>query len=311
MTRGPAAGRSSRTSTTSSRTANSSCAAWLEVLTLCSTTLPVSISSASERKSCAVRAWSRPKACFPAFLAHSKAFIMLFLPDTYKLPHKLRDGKSSSWREAASPLMAKALSEAKRCSSRQHPNHTQRERQKASAISQFLLIFLTWPYNEVPWVFSFFWGIHMGNGRHVVYEFGEFQLDLTRQLLWHHGEQVVLAPKVFETLLVLVRNSGRTLGKEELIQALWPETFVEEGNLSQNIFLLRKALGDDRNGHSFIHTVPKKGYRFIAPVTEIEATTSGADPHMANFWRRHSPFRSLQVFEPEDAWLFFGRDAET
>src|SRR5215469_3817244 len=151
----------------------------------------------------------------------------------------------------------------------------------------------------------------MGNGRQVVYEFGEFQLDLTRQLLWHHGESVVLAPKVFETLLVLVQNSGRTLGKEELIHALWPETFVEEGNLSQNIFLLRKALGDDRNGHSFIHTVPRKGYRFIAPVTEIEAATSAADPHMANFWRRHSPFRSLQVFEPEDAWLFFGRDAET
>jgi DNA-binding winged helix-turn-helix (wHTH) protein len=151
----------------------------------------------------------------------------------------------------------------------------------------------------------------MGNGRQVVYEFGEFQLDLTRQLLWHQGEEVVLAPKVFETLLVLVRNSGRTLGKEELIQALWPETFVEEGNLSQNIFLLRKALGEDRNGHSYIHTVPRKGYRFVAPVTEMEAATGAADPHMANFWRQHSPFRSLQVFEPQDAWLFFGRDAET
>src|SRR5215470_18246401 len=141
----------------------------------------------------------------------------------------------------------------------------------------------------------------MGNGRHVVYEFGEFQLDLVRQLLWHHGEPLVLAPKVFETLLVLVQNSGRTLGKEELIQALWPGTFVEEANLSQNIFLLRKALGDDRNGHSFIHTVPRRGYRFIAPVTEIETESIVSLPGGRDweYWKQHSPFRSLTAFEEE------------
>jgi WD40 repeat protein/DNA-binding winged helix-turn-helix (wHTH) protein len=150
----------------------------------------------------------------------------------------------------------------------------------------------------------------MPEGKHQLYEFGGFQLDPVRYTLLRQGEPVALAPKVFDTLVLLVENRGRVLEKEELIQALWPETFVEEGNLSQNIFLLRKLLGDDRNGHSVIHTVPRKGYEFVAPVTETETTTAAIDPRITEYWSRHSPFRSLQTFEPEDAWLFFGRDAE-
>src|SRR5262249_55640122 len=153
----------------------------------------------------------------------------------------------------------------------------------------------------------------MENGKHLVYEFGGVQLDPARQKLFFQGHPVALTPKAFETLLLLVQNHDRTLLKEELMQALWSGTFVEEGNLSQNIFLLRKALGDDRNGHSFIHTVPRRGYRFVAPVTEVETESIASLPGGRNweYWKKNSPFRSLTVFEEEDAWLFFGREAET
>lgn len=153
----------------------------------------------------------------------------------------------------------------------------------------------------------------MENGKHQVYEFGGFQLDPARHALLRHGQPVALTPKLFETLVLLVENRDRTLPKDEMMQALWAETFVEEGNLSQNIFLLRKALGDDRNGHSFIHTIPRKGYRFVAPVVETESEVCVLLPggRDASFWKDNSPFRSLTVFEPQDAWLFFGREAET
>jgi WD40 repeat protein/DNA-binding winged helix-turn-helix (wHTH) protein len=143
-----------------------------------------------------------------------------------------------------------------------------------------------------------------------VYEFGGFQLDPARHLLLHQGKPLTVPAKLFETLVLLVENRGRVLEKDELIQALWPDTFVEDGSLSQNVFLLRKLLGDDRNGHSFIRTAPRKGYEFIAAVNETEASTVVAAPAISNYWSLHSPFRGLQVFEPEDAWLFFGREAE-
>lgn len=150
----------------------------------------------------------------------------------------------------------------------------------------------------------------MNEEKHTVYEFGGFQLDPAQQILLRNGEPLALAHKVFETLVLLVQNPGRVLKKKELIQALWPQSFVEEGNLSQNIFVLRKVLGDDRNGHSFIHTIPRQGYKFVAAVTVRQATPRAPLPANADFWRQHSPFRSLQVFEREDSWLFFGRDTE-
>lgn len=150
----------------------------------------------------------------------------------------------------------------------------------------------------------------MDERKHLVYEFSGFQLDPARLILLRDGEPVALTHKLFETLMFLVENRGRVLAREELIQALWPESFVGEGNLNQNIFLLRKLLGDEGNGHGFIHTIPRKGYKFIATVVETEAAMPGAGARLSDYWSRHSPFRSLQVFEPEDAWLFFGRDAE-
>lgn len=150
----------------------------------------------------------------------------------------------------------------------------------------------------------------------LFYEFAGFRLDVANRVLVRQGQPVDLFPKAFDTLLFLIQNSGRILEKDELMKVLWPESYVEEGNLSQNIFILRKTLGDDRNGNSLIQTIPRRGYRFVASVRQIEASavdTGGlGQPSslIADYWNCHSPFRSLQTFEPEDSWLFFGRDHE-
>lgn len=99
------------------------------------------------------------------------------------------------------------------------------------------------------------------------YEFGPFRLDVAERLLLRDGEPVLLPPKVFDTLLVLVANGGHIVRKDDLLKAVWPETIVEENNLSQYVSALRKALGDDPEGHRYIETVPKLGYRFVARVT--------------------------------------------
>ena len=100
------------------------------------------------------------------------------------------------------------------------------------------------------------------------YEFGPFRLSVTDRLV-HQGDKVVpLTPKLVDTLVVLVENSGHVVTKETLMATLWPDTFVEESSLSQNISLLRKALTGNGNGH-YIETIPKRGYRFAAAVREI------------------------------------------
>src|SRR5258708_21252042 len=91
-----------------------------------------------------------------------------------------------------------------------------------------------------------------------LYEFGAFHLNPGRRMLVRNGEQIALTPKGFDTLLLLVQNRGRVLTKEELMNTLWPESYVEDANLSQNIFVLRKILGNDQHGNSFIQTIPKK-----------------------------------------------------
>jgi DNA-binding winged helix-turn-helix (wHTH) protein len=106
------------------------------------------------------------------------------------------------------------------------------------------------------------------HARHF-YEFGPFRLDATEQLLSCEGKPVALTPKALETLMLLVENSGHLVEKGELMERVWPNTFVEEGNLSVCISMLRKALGDGVNGNAFIETIPKRGYRFLLPVKEI------------------------------------------
>ena len=95
-----------------------------------------------------------------------------------------------------------------------------------------------------------------------VYEFGTFRIDTANRLLLREGEPVPLKTKVIETLLVLIKNNGQVLEKDELMKQLWPSSFVEESNLTQNIYVLRKALGDS----NYIETIPRRGYRFTASV---------------------------------------------
>ena len=102
------------------------------------------------------------------------------------------------------------------------------------------------------------------------YEFGPFRLDLEQRLLWHEGETVALAPKVFETLILLIEHRGRVVKKEDMMKSLWPDRFVEESNLTQNIFMLRKILGESTGKAQYIETIPKRGYCFIGAVKELQ-----------------------------------------
>ena len=108
----------------------------------------------------------------------------------------------------------------------------------------------------------------MGNRELRFYEFGPFRLDIRERLLQLNGEIVALTPKVFDTLLILVQHSGHLLEKEVLMNRLWPDSFVEESSLAQNISLLRKALGEDTS-RQYIQTFPKRGYLFAADIKEV------------------------------------------
>jgi DNA-binding winged helix-turn-helix (wHTH) protein/TolB-like protein/Flp pilus assembly protein TadD len=101
----------------------------------------------------------------------------------------------------------------------------------------------------------------------ITYQFRGFTLDPARRLLTDSsGEPVALTPKVFDLLLFLIQNADRTLTKDQIMAAVWPDTVVEESNLSQNISILRRALGDVRGENSYIATIPGTGYKFVAPV---------------------------------------------
>jgi len=101
-----------------------------------------------------------------------------------------------------------------------------------------------------------------------LYEFGPFVLDTMQHALLRNGQPVPLTPKTYDTLLVLVQNAGKMLSKEELMNTLWPDRFVEESNLTQQISMIRKALGESPGEHRYIVTVPGRGYRFAAVVRE-------------------------------------------
>jgi DNA-binding winged helix-turn-helix (wHTH) protein/Flp pilus assembly protein TadD len=115
-----------------------------------------------------------------------------------------------------------------------------------------------------------------------IYEFGPFRLDPAEKTLWRDGQPVPLTPKAFDTLLILVERSGHLVEKDDLIKQLWPNTFVDENSLPQNIYLLRKALEKCAQGQQgqqgqqdqrYIETVPRRGYRFIAQVREVRGST--------------------------------------
>src|ERR1700693_5240811 len=105
--------------------------------------------------------------------------------------------------------------------------------------------------------------------------FGPFKLDSQERVLTALDGRIPLTPKALETLLMLVESNGHILEKDEILQHVWPDTFVEEGTLAQNISTLRKALGEGSNGHTYIETIPRRGYRFVAPVkVDTEGTSS-------------------------------------
>jgi Tol biopolymer transport system component/DNA-binding winged helix-turn-helix (wHTH) protein len=115
----------------------------------------------------------------------------------------------------------------------------------------------------------------------ISYQFGEFRLDTAQRVIFRAGRPVALAPKVLETLLALVERSGTLVTKDELMTLLWPDTFVEESNLTQNVFLLRKVLGEAENGMHYIETVPRRGYRFMGKV-EMLVQEEGIEWILAN-----------------------------
>src|SRR5580658_5365973 len=110
----------------------------------------------------------------------------------------------------------------------------------------------------------------------AVFEFGLFRLNPAERLLLRGQTPVRLPPKAFDALLLLVENPGHLLEKEELLRKVWPGTFVEESNLAQHISILRKALQDGEGGFRYIETVPRRGYRFVAEVRELDGIAEQA-----------------------------------
>ncbi len=113
------------------------------------------------------------------------------------------------------------------------------------------------------------------------YEFGAFRIDVANRLLFHEGLALSLTPKTVETLIALVRSKGELLNKDELLKTIWPDRLVDESNLTQNIYLLRKTLGKAPDGKDYIETVPRRGYRFVGelrPTAGAPQTNSSGQP---------------------------------
>jgi DNA-binding winged helix-turn-helix (wHTH) protein/TolB-like protein/Flp pilus assembly protein TadD len=136
----------------------------------------------------------------------------------------------------------------------------------------------------------------MGTPVKQLYEFGPYQLDPPERLLLCDGQSVPMPPKAFDLLVFLVERRGHLVDKDQLLKAVWPGSFVEEGNLSVTVSVLRKALNDDRGHHKYIETVSKRGYRFVAEVRQVgEAEAVLARPQVIESPRQleDSPVREL------------------
>jgi DNA-binding winged helix-turn-helix (wHTH) protein len=107
------------------------------------------------------------------------------------------------------------------------------------------------------------------------YAFGPFRVNAAEGVLLRDGAPIALPPKAFATLLALVRRPGRVVSRETLVHEVWPDTFVEDGNLTQNISILRKVLGTDDSGRPYLDTVPKRGYRFAPVVARVHEAVAG------------------------------------
>lgn len=127
------------------------------------------------------------------------------------------------------------------------------------------------------------------------YRFGPFLLETKGRVLSHGGQPVPLSPKVAETLLLLVENAGEVVDKEELLNKLWPDTFVEEGSLARNISVLRRVLEDLSRDTEYITTISKRGYRFSAPVTRLTTGAPSAAAEPAKIMLAVLPFENLSA----------------
>ncbi len=135
-----------------------------------------------------------------------------------------------------------------------------------------------------------------------IYEFGPFRLETSERRLLRDGCAVSLHGKLFDTLVVLVRNAGRLVEKEELLGIVWPDATVEETNLSHNISIIRKTLGETHDGHSYVQTVPKHGYRFFAGVREI---THHSGDDVASMPRMRLPVPSTRYTRSGDVTVAY------
>lgn len=126
----------------------------------------------------------------------------------------------------------------------------------------------------------------MERPRKHFYEFSGFRIDPQERVLFREGKIVPLTPKVFDTLLALVEHRRNTVSREELLKFVWPDSFVEEGNLTQNISMLRKLLGENAEEPHFIETVPRRGYRFVASVNEVDEEEPAAPAPIIPIERR-------------------------
>lgn len=147
----------------------------------------------------------------------------------------------------------------------------------------------------------------MGNATGGLYEFGPYRLDPSKRLLIREGRHLAVPPKTFDLLLLLVEGRGRVFTKKELMGALWPDTFVEEANLSFQISALRKVLGE--NGTDWIETLPRYGYRFNTEVVEIKSNgrSNGHDVDLQPPAKREDapPAAVAPVTRPSRRWLYW------
>ena len=146
----------------------------------------------------------------------------------------------------------------------------------------------------------------------AVFEFGPFRLDPAERLLLSNEAPVPLPPKAFDALVIMVRGRGRLLGKDELLKAVWPDSFVEESNLTQHVSILRKALREGDDGLKYIETVPRHGYRFVAEVREVahavpDARPAAAPPAAAPPTEQRRRFATMAGWLPRWCWRFCSR----
>ena len=151
----------------------------------------------------------------------------------------------------------------------------------------------------------------MSNPAGHYYQFGPFRLDTTERLLLRDGHPVPLTPKGYEMLLALVQRSGHIVEKDELLKEVWPDSFVEEGNLTQHVFSLRRALGENANERHYIETIPRRGYRFVASVKELAADNveASGESHPQNDTFAASEAQSGSIRAGREARQTFARES--